>query len=89
MMLLLERQAASYGQPVGETMPCPNEIEFMPSCMVIDATPLVHLNRREGRQFGAYSEAIGIEEKHWYREKYSSYWNEHHRSVCSIYEKSG
>jgi len=86
MMFQLESQAASYGQMIGESMPCPNEIEFTPSCMVIDAAPLVHLDRREGRELGTYSEAIGTEEKHWYREKYSYYWNEHHRSVCSIYE---
>jgi len=86
MMFTLQRMAASYGQAVGDTMPCPTEEEFMPSCLVVDSVPLIHLDRREGSTMGAYSKDIGTEEKHWYKETYSHYWNEDHRSLCSIYE---
>jgi len=85
MLSLLKQKAFRSGQIVGENMFCPTNIEFIPSCMVVDASPIVHLDKREGAQTGAYSEAIGLREKKWYHQRYSNYWNESHKSLCSIF----
>jgi len=85
MVEILEQKAFRGGQIIGENMFCPTTIEFVPSCMVVDASPIVHLNRREGAQMGVYSDAIGLREKHWYRQRYSNYWDETHISLCSIF----
>jgi len=85
MVEILEQKAFRSGQIVGENMFCPTNIEFVPSCMVVDESPIVHLDRREGSQMGVYSDAIGLREKHWYRQRYSNYWDETHRSLCSIF----
>jgi len=85
MVSLLERKASRNGQTVGENMFCPADTEFIPSCMVVDASPLVHLDRHEGMQMGAYSEVIGLKEKQWYQQRYVEHWEETHKSLCSIF----
>merc|ERR1719193_802423 len=85
MVEILEQKAFRSGQIVGENMFCPTNIEYVPSCMVVDASPIVHLDRREGAQMGVYSGAIGLREYNWYRKRYSYYWDETQRSFCSIF----
>jgi len=85
MVEILEQKAFKSGQIVGENMFCPTNVEFVPSCMVVDSSPIVHLNRQEGAQMGVYSGAIASREYNWYQQRYRNYWDETHGSLCSIF----
>jgi len=51
---------------------CPNPSSFNPACLIVDATPLKHLDLHEGEKTGRYHHN-NFKEIDWYHDWYSEY----------------
>jgi len=52
---------------------CPGAQSFNPACLIVDASPLSHLNFLEGRKSGFFNRSAAMKEKLWYYKKYPKY----------------
>jgi len=48
---------------------CPDPLKNRPVCIIVDATPLKHLDYHEGIKAGVYT-GVGLSDVEWYRAKY-------------------
>jgi len=51
---------------------CPNPLSFNPACLIVDASPLKHLDFHEGKKSGLYNNHAD-KEIEWYHDKYPEY----------------
>jgi len=51
---------------------CPNPLSFNPACLIVDASPLKHLDFQEGKKSGQYNNNA-LKDVAWYQEKYPEY----------------
>jgi len=51
---------------------CPHPWSFTPACLIVDASPLKHLDFHEGKKSGLYNNHA-FKELNWYRRKYGKY----------------
>merc|ERR1719195_1945670 len=51
---------------------CPNPLSFNPACLIVDASPLKHLDFHEGKKTGLYNNNAQ-KEIEWYHDKYPQY----------------
>jgi len=51
---------------------CPDPSSFNPACLIVDASPLKHLDLHEGKRSGLYN-GHAMNEVHWYHRKYPEY----------------
>jgi len=61
------------GKPVKHRI-CPHPTSFNPACLIVDASPLKHLDFHEGKKAGRYITKAFMKEKQWYRYMYPRYW---------------
>jgi len=64
---------------------CPNPLSFNPACLIVDASPLQHLDLHEGQKSGLYHNN-NKNDVDWYREKYPEYFVLYGKEVsyCSM-----
>jgi len=51
---------------------CPNPLSFNPACLIVDASPLKHLDFHEGKQSGLCNNNA-LKDVGWYQDKYPEY----------------
>jgi len=51
---------------------CPDPLSFNPACLIVDASPLKHLDFHEGKKSGLYQNNA-MQDVRWYRERYKDY----------------
>jgi len=52
---------------------CPDAKSFNPACLIVDASPLTHLNFLEGRKSGFFNRSAAMKQKLWYLKNYPNY----------------
>jgi len=52
---------------------CPEPGNFKPACLIVDASPLKHLDFHEGKKAGIYTIMHAYKEVDWYRDTYTEY----------------
>jgi len=53
---------------------CPLPMSFNPACIIVDASPLTHLDFQEGEKSGRHSTTAFLKDIYWYRHMYPKYW---------------
>jgi len=53
---------------------CPHPSSFSPACLIVDASPLKHLDLHEGTKSGVYAREVFFQELDWYHENYPNYY---------------
>jgi len=69
-----EKSAKRSGFRRAEHRICPKPTSFNPACLIVDASPLKHLDFHEGKRLGRYTTEAYLKDKIWYRKMYPKYW---------------